>query len=179
MQKAKQGYGERPCWECGKTFYARAANKVFCSEACQREYNKRRSLEKRRREWEENPRYCPCCGEVVPFGRRIYCSKACQIGMKRKESVQIESEAKAKRIKRKEPGIEARAKALGMSYGQYRATGGKKPEDIAEKYKAPAYSEGGWLGSKTVDINQPPPGGPVKIRVRVKRDALPRALNNQ
>lgn len=178
MQKVKQGYGERPCWECGKTFYARAANKVFCSEACQREYNKRRSLEKRRREWEENPRYCPCCGEKVPFGRQKYCSKECMKAFKHKLYGNGDH-AKAMKHRQKEPGIEARAKAMGMSYGQYRATGGKKPEDIAEKYKAPAYSEGGWLGNKTVDVDQQPPGGPVKIRVRVKRDALPRALNNQ
>lgn len=169
MRKAKQGYGERPCWECGKTFYAKAANKVFCSEICQREYHKRRNLEKRRREWEENPRFCPCCGEVVPFGRRIYCSVQCQREMKRKESAQIESEKKAKQIKKKEPVIEARAKELGMSYGQYRATGGVKPEDTAEKYSAPAYSAGGWLGSKTVQIGQTPPGGSVKIKPGVKK----------
>ena len=167
MAKAKRGYGERPCWECGKIFFAKAANKVFCSEICQREYHKRRNLEKRRREWEENPRYCPCCGEVVPFGRRTYCSDKCQREMKRKEVTKDWTEKKLKRAKKKEPGIEAKAKALGMTYGQYRATGGTKPEDVAEKYDAPAYEAGRWLGNKTVEIgDKPTEKAPV---ARIKR----------
>lgn len=179
--KPRARAGERACAECGKIFYANMATKKFCSIPCQRANVKRREKEERRRRSAENPRYCPCCGEVVPYGQRIYCSKACQREMKRKESVQLESEKVAKRIKKMEPGIEARAKELGMTYGQYRAIEDKDPayiKNIAEKYYTTAYSAGGWLGSKTVEIGQLPPGGPAKIKAHVKK-CIAASTNNQ
>lgn len=76
---------------------------------------------------------------------------------------------KTKRKKKeKAPGIEVLAKKLGMSYGQYRATGGKKPEDIAEKYKAPERKQlAGW-GSDPVQVHVPPKGGPARIKRPIK-----------
>lgn len=166
--KAKQGYGERPCWECGKVFYAKAANKVFCSVTCQREYQKRRNLEKRRREWEENPVYCECCGELVPFGRKKYCSVECQREMKRKLSASYTGEKKIqKKETKKEPGIEGKAKELGMTYGQYKANRGIKPVDIAEKFEAPVYEPEKWLGDKPIQVHQQPPGGQARIKRHV------------
>ena len=63
---------------------------------------------------------------------------------------------------------QAEAKELGISYGQYRANGGKKPEDIADKYNAPVYEPEKWLGDKPIQVHQIPPGGPARIKKRVK-----------
>lgn len=163
-------YTQRVCKYCGKTFFPAMDANVYCSVECCTAYNKQRQKERLRAKWEANPRYCDLCGGVIPYGRKRFCSKECQLEMKRRMAVQKKAvgEKRPRKAPQKEPGVEAEAKELGISYGQYRATGGKKPEDIADKYNAPVYEPEKWLGDKPIQVHQIPPGGPARIKKRVK-----------
>ena len=167
--KPKKEY-KGTCPECGKVFCTTIKSKTFCSDDCRKTYTKQHSKEKALRKWKENPVYCGCCGELVPFGRKKYCSDECQLEMKRREARVTGSETGEKKIRKrqkKEPGIEGKAKELGMSYGQYRANRGIKPVDIEEKFNAPAYEPEKWLGDDQIKVHQPPPGGPARIKRHV------------
>ena len=64
--------------------------------------------------WEANPRYCDLCGGVIPYGRKRFCSKECQLEMKRRMAVQNKEmgEKRPKKAPQKKPGIESKAKEL-------------------------------------------------------------------
>ena len=87
--------------------------------------------------------------------------------MKRKEAVNDPGKKKIRKRYKKEPGIEGKAKELGMTYGQYRANKGVKPVDVEEKFDAPAYEPEKWLGNDSIQVHQLPPGGPARIKRRV------------
>lgn len=166
--KPKKEY-KGTCPECGKVFRTTIKSKTFCSDDCRKAYTKRRSKEEAYQKWEANPVYCVCCGKLVPFGRKKYCSEECQLEMKRstRSAGDEAGEKKIRKRQKKQPGIEGKAKELGMSYGQYRANRGIKPVDIEEKFDAPAYEPEKWLGDDQIQVHQQPPGGPARIKRRV------------
>ena len=157
---------QRECVECGKKFFPGSEFNIYCTVKCRTKANRRKEREEAIKKWNDNPRYCDCCGKIVPFGRRTYCSDDCQIEMKKKMASQRITKKTYKRRESKPPGIETLARDLGMSYGQYRATGGKKPEDIAAKYDAPVYEDEKWIGNKTVVIGQEPQGAAPVARIK-------------
>lgn len=58
----------KQCAYCGGEFYAKNANKRYCSERC-------------RQMWlhQQKDLRCEVCGKPIPFGKRTYCSDKCRI----------------------------------------------------------------------------------------------------
>ena len=119
-------------------------------------------------------RTCAWCGMdyLAKASNQKYCSQKCYEETKNqrsREQYEQKRQASEKR-KKQEPnkGVEILAKAAGMSYGQYRATGGKKPVPIEEKYDAPVRNGGYSWGTDWIPVHEEKPAPPAKIRRRIK-----------
>ena len=84
-ERAEKGLAdwEKVCPICGTIFRFQRQSRIFCSKECSHAaaYEKRRGKEEAKK--------CRCCGKELPAGKRIYCSKYCQLteeDRKRKES---------------------------------------------------------------------------------------------
>lgn len=137
----------RKCKYCGKEFTPSQSNQVYCSEICaNRQYRKNYKLKHgfipfSQKSEKERTRVCPQCGKS--FVAHVPCQKYCCGNCKRayyrkaesyKEStMKIEAERMSQRLhaeSKPKKGVKrvshidddnAKARALGMSYGKYKA----------------------------------------------------------
>ena len=97
------------CQVCGQTISLEKhrKNKVVCSDECRRKRNA--EISKKWREDHTILKKCECCGREFESASRStkYCSDECR-KLKKKPNEDIAS-------------ISVKAKAMGMSYGQYQA----------------------------------------------------------
>ena len=94
------------CRTCGKEFKPSAQFKNYCSAEC-RDYVVR-----------EYKHECPVCGTIFKASQyKVYCSEDCRIEWAKQTSPEKPKEARTSTIN----DINAKARALGISYGQYRA----------------------------------------------------------
>lgn len=109
------------CKVCGKELKVGFGRKrVFCSEECRKAY------------YSKGEKFCTICGKKLTGTQRTYCSDECrEIGtrayreMQREKAKKPKAEVKPKR-KRGRPkkipsvaDINAKARAEGLTYGQY------------------------------------------------------------
>ena len=136
----------RKCKYCGKEFTPNQSKQVYCSETCaNRQYRKNYSLKHgfipfSQKSEQERTHTCPQCGKsfVAHTPTQKYCCGNCKRAYYRnaesyKESTEkIESERKSQRLlaEHKPKSVKhvshidddnAKARALGMSYGKYKA----------------------------------------------------------
>lgn len=121
----------KTCVECGKTFLTHISSKKTCSDECanmrRRRYAIKRNEEKRQETRERlGTRTCLICGkEFEPRNCNIVCcSPECQKVRDRElvnasnRSIRLKNK-KAKSSEQQINDINAKAKAMGLSYGQY------------------------------------------------------------
>lgn len=122
---------ERTCIECGKTFLTHIASKKTCSDECanmrRRMYAIKRNAERREATRERiGTRICAICGKEFSPNQpaKVCCSPECQRERDR-ERIRVSNRSiqqRNKKVKSSEQqinDINAKAKALGLSYGQY------------------------------------------------------------
>jgi len=119
------------CTECGKTFIANVANRKTCSDACseirKKKYAEKVYAKKRAATLERiGMRICvTCCKEFTTNNpAKVCCSPECQRVRDRKLTKQnrMSTKLREQKIKSSEKDIidiNAKAKAMGLSYGQY------------------------------------------------------------
>mgnify|MGYP003314736900 CR=1 FL=1 len=121
----------RTCVECGKTFLTHVPSKKTCSDECanmrRRRYAIERNAERRQATRERlGTRICLTCGkEFAPSNsNKVCCSSECQ-KVRDRELVNASNRSirqrnkKAKSSEQQINDINAKAKAMGLSYGQY------------------------------------------------------------
>lgn len=139
----------RKCKYCGKEFTPSQSNQVYCSEICaNRQYRKNYKLKLKhgfipfsQKSVLERTRTCPNCGNVfvAHMPNQKYCCKTCKRDCYRKaesykeSTMKIEVERMSQRLhaeSKPKKGVKrvshidddnAKARALGMSYGKYKA----------------------------------------------------------
>ena len=122
----------KTCTECGKTFLTHIKVKLTCSEECanmrRRKYAIERNAKARAATIERNGiRICLICGnEFAPsHANKVCCSPECQKKRERElvnasnRSIQQKRAKKVKSSEQQINDINAKAKAMGLSYGQY------------------------------------------------------------
>ncbi len=129
----------RECSECGRPYISNVASKLTCSKECSEIRRLRRVEEKNARARAATRerlgvKICATCGkEFSPnHPSKVCCSPVCQ--RERERKMAREGWASFKQTKAKKPktseqqiiDINAKAKAMGMSYGQYVARYGGK-----------------------------------------------------
>lgn len=91
---ALEKYKRNPkyCKACGKEISFSRRTYQFCNRSCSAKYNniKRRKikyiikisrLDIEKHLYEQHPKFCPCCGSIIPFSKRksvVFCSKSCK-----------------------------------------------------------------------------------------------------
>ena len=123
---------ERICSECGKPFIATVASKLTCSKECSEIRRLKRVEEKNVRAREATKarigiKICATCGKKFApnHSSKVCCSPACQKERERKmarEGWRSTGQTAAKKPRSTEKqiiDINAKAKAMGLSYGQY------------------------------------------------------------
>lgn len=110
------------CKYCGKEFKITFNyKKEFCSHDCVQRYHREKNRKKR---------YCIVCGAEITGRRRVYCSEEClakkQLENKKESySCMIPKDLPKRRRKKSAKWAKelaefnAKARALGLSYGQY------------------------------------------------------------
>jgi hypothetical protein len=122
----------RECSECGRPFISNVASKLTCSKECsdirRKKYNDEKNAKAREATKIRNgTRICVTCGkEFAPsHSIKVCCSPECQKERGRqmaKEAWRSTKQTRAKKPKSTEKqiiDINAKAKAMGMTYGQY------------------------------------------------------------
>lgn len=116
-------YQLNTCVACGEEFYALDANDLYCSQHCENAFRQINSKG-------NNPHECHFCGKMFTDGtndknkyyRHFFCSKECyRKNCNAQKALKIKK-ATLKKHKVKPDGLaetNARARALGLSYGQY------------------------------------------------------------
>ena len=122
----------RICSECGKPYDSNVASKLTCSKECSEARRLKRVAEKNARERAATRerlgvKICATCGkEFAPsHSTKVCCSPACQ--KERERQMAKVGWLNVKQTKAKKPksnqeritDINTKAKAMGLSYGQY------------------------------------------------------------
>lgn len=123
---------ERICSECGKPFIATVASKLTCSKECSEIRRLKRVEEKNTRAREATKarigiKICATCGKNFSpnHSSKVCCSTECQRIRERKmvreslKSARQNSTNKPKSTEKQIIDINAKAKEMGMTYGQY------------------------------------------------------------
>lgn len=121
----------KECVECGKLFVTNKGNKVTCSKECsdirKKKYNDEKNAKAREATRERlGIRICVICGnEFAPNQpAKVCCSPECQRVRDRQRvresnhSIKLRNK-KVKSTEQQINDINAKAKAMGLSYGQY------------------------------------------------------------
>lgn len=114
-------YQVNTCVACGEDFYALDDNDVCCSQACEKALNQINSKGNILHD-------CYFCGKLFLDGTkqakrtRFFCSKECYRKYRNVRNALCDKEITPKKHKAKHDGLaetNAKARALGLSYGQY------------------------------------------------------------
>ena len=122
----------KTCTECGRPFVTNKTIKLTCSEECaaarRKKYAENKNAKARAATRERlGTRFCVVCGNefAVNHPAKICCSPECQRERDRERvrisnrSIQQKTAKKAKSSEKAINDINAKAKAMGLSYGQY------------------------------------------------------------
>ena len=148
------------CKFCGKEFISHNGRK-YCSTDCSNERNK---IEERKKGQALIKKVCSICGEefrVKKTSTRELCLD-CKHMTKRgySEKPKVNNSARAEKMRK--------IKESGMTYGQYMANKGIKPEE-PEVYKGTLTETQSWMpGSGTVQVHPDVVQDPPKARLRRK-----------
>jgi ribosomal protein S27AE len=78
---------DRECDWCGSTIAGSHPRRKYCSEQCVRDAKNSRVTERRLQF--KDVTFCQC-GEIVPLGRRTYCSERCRLNRPRRPAPEVE-----------------------------------------------------------------------------------------
>ena len=110
-----------PCRICG-TLFEPHGKQLYCSDECRKEAIRVRARQ-RNKEY-ENYKICKLCGKPFKaYGNQQYCSEECkqEARLRRNNSISKPRQVSRKKHKSEITNINAEARALGMTYGQYQA----------------------------------------------------------
>ena len=145
------------CIYCGKQFMPGRSYAKYCSDDCRMEAQKERDRSKK------SMKMCLWCGqdfEAPRYSSRRYCDECKD---KRQDTPKIPKTDSVDRAQKMR-----KIKASGMTYGQYMANKGIKPEE-PEAYKGTLTTTQSWMsGPETVQVHPDVVQDPPKARLRRK-----------
>lgn len=133
----EKSLARKQCKNCGKFFKPHWPQEIYCSDACRIEYHHKKYRNRhgvvlwREKSEAERTLICANCGTsfVAKNTMRKYCSSKCKMDAGNKRAKEREysdvkallSEQKAERHASRIDDDAAKARAMGMSYGKYKA----------------------------------------------------------
>lgn len=114
-KKRKTDMSERECMQCGKKFIPKVYNQQFCSLECK---NFKRD------------RYCIYCGKKLTANKSKYCSVKCKNEYNKQGGCIVIHKGRKQKKTNALADLNAKARAEGLTYGQYMAKYGYKRSDI-------------------------------------------------
>ncbi len=148
------------CEYCGKEYFPSIASSKYCSEECRTEARKKKNREAK------VIKLCLRCGrgfETTRFSSRWSCDECRdKIQGTSGKSPKADSKARAEKMRK--------IKASGMTYGQYMANRGIKPQE-PEEYRGTLGTTQSWMsGSGTIQVH--PDEAPEPPRARIRRKVI-------